>query len=167
MSASNISLDQHQLLTKIGQYTEANRRTDRLAECMKQFGKHWENGHTAFIGLQLRSLGWATTFKDSSQYARWDITPLGKAVLMELRNMGKSYNPTKLEAPVTVPSDTEHKKITNYRVIELSDGSVSEPKTLAEARKLAEKWAIDSPGNAIEIVGVLETVKAKVVIDKV
>ncbi len=159
--AIDLTQDQLQLLQKINQYAEPNRRTDRLAECMKQLGRHWTCSHTAFIGLQLRAVGFVTTFKDTGQYAQWNITPLGKAALCEIRNMPR---PAK-EAPVTLPA--EKQKITKYRVIELSDGSVSEPSTLTEARKLAEKWAIETPGNAVEIVGVLETVTAKVVLDKV
>ena len=75
-TAYSITQDQQLLLEKINQYSEHNRRTDRLATCMKQFGKQWDNSHTAFVGLSLRALGFATTFKDQGQYAQWNITPV-------------------------------------------------------------------------------------------
>jgi hypothetical protein len=161
--AIDLTQDQLLLLQKVNQYSEPNRRSDRMSVCMQQFGRHWDTSHVSFIGLQLRAKGYVTTFKDASKYAQWNITPLGKAALCEVANMNR---PAK-EAPVTLPKMPAPKAISQYRVLELSDGSVSDPKSLAEARKLAEKWAIENPGTAIEIVGLCETFKAKVVIDKV
>lgn len=154
----NASLDQQLLLEKVGQYTEPNRRTDKLAVCMQQFGKRWDASHTAFIGLQLRALGWVTTFKDTGQYARWDITPTGKAVLCELRNTKKAEV---MPAPVT-------NKITEFMVVGEGDGEISPVlKTLKEAEALAEKWAREEPGCAYRVLGVYSIVKANITIEKV
>lgn len=149
----NASLDQQLLLEKINQYSEANRRTDKLAVCMQQFGKHWDTSHTAFIGLQLRALNWVTTFKDASQYARWDITPLGKAALCELRNV-KQAEPVK-------------NKVRGFIVYGESDGEFSGLLgTMKEAEALADKWAREEPGCAYSICGVLQVVKANITVVK-
>lgn len=105
MTATNLTEEQRQLLWKIHQYSETSRRTDKLATCMRTlYGQKWDNSHVAFIGLQLRALGLVTTFKDSSDYARWDITVSGRALAVETKNVGK---PAK-EAPVTVPVPCEY-----------------------------------------------------------
>jgi hypothetical protein len=159
----DLSNDQLQLLQKINQYAEPNRRTDRLSECMKQFGPHWTCPHTAFIGLQLRAVGFVTTFKDTGQYAQWNITPLGKAALCEVRNM--MARPAK-EAPVTVPTGTKT-KITEWLVVGPEGDISTKLRTHKEATELAEKWAKDEPGTPYHVVAILETYQAKVVIDKV
>lgn len=152
------SLDQQLLLEKINQYTAANRRTDKLAQCMQQFGKRWDTSHTAFIGLQLRALGWATTFKDNSQYAEWNITPLGKAALCELRNVKQE---------VKLPPVSTY-KILGYRVIGESDGELSSLlKSEKEANELAEKWAREEPGCPYEVAQVIGKVVAEVSVKKV
>lgn len=124
--------DQFLLLSKIGQYSEANRRTDKLAECMQQFGKHWECSHAAFVGLQLRSANLVTTYKDSNQYARWDITPVGRAKLLEERN----------ERTKSV-AQPEHPKPL-YCVIDTEDGGCCSFTSLEEAEKTAKDWADES-----------------------
>ena len=92
--------DQVLLLEKIKQYQPTSRRTDNLARCMRSlYGSRWDLQHTPFIGLELRKLELVTTYKDSEQYARWDITPQGMAVLAEHNNRGKKSK----EPPVTLP----------------------------------------------------------------
>lgn len=148
----NATADQRLLLEKIGQYSEPNRRTDKLAVCMQQFGKQWDNSHTAFVGLQLRALGWVTTFKDTSQYAQWNITPFGKAALLELKNMAKAS-----------PAAVDNRK---YAVYCVSDSAYQGDLTLEAAEKLATEWAKESDGEPVFIVSVLQTLKSKVVVEK-
>lgn len=106
MTAINLSEEQRQLLWKIHQYSETSRRTDKLATCMRSlYGNKWDNSHVAFIGLQLRTLGLVTTFKDNSDYARWDASPSGHALAVETKNVGSK---AAKEAPVTVPTKVEY-----------------------------------------------------------
>lgn len=106
MTATKLTQDEERLLIKINQYSEGSRRTDVLARCMRTlYGGQWDLHHTPFIGLKLRALGLVSTFKDSNTYARWDVTPVGRAVVAELENMGKK--PAK-EAPVTVPQPEDY-----------------------------------------------------------
>lgn len=148
----NLSTDQRQLLEKIAQYTEGNRRTDKLAVCMQQFGKKWDCSHTAFVGLSLRALGFATTYKDAGQYARWDVTPLGKAALCELRNMTKPE-------PVV-------KKI-QYAVFDTNMDGFQRFDTLDQAHKAASDWAKEEPDSEQIVMQVLYSVKAKLTVEKV
>lgn len=151
-TVSNMTQDQRLLLEKINQYSEPNRRTDQLATCMRQFGKQWDNSHTAFVGLSLRALGFATTFKDQSQYAQWNITPLGKAALCELKNMRK---------PASVPTAVK------YAVFDTYSFAFQRFDTLDQAEKAAAKWAEEAPGADMVVMQVLHAVKAKVVVEKV
>lgn len=144
----NVSQDQRLLLEKIGQYSEANRRTDKLAVCMQQFGKHWDTSHTAFIGLQLRALGFATTFKDASQYAQWNITPLGKAALCELKNVPK-------------PAEVKVK----YAVFDTNEDGFQRFDTLEEADKAAAAWAKEAPDSEQIVMQVIHVVKAVVTVE--
>lgn len=167
MSAKDASQDQRLLLEKINQYSEPNRRTDKLATCMKQFGNRWDNSHVAFTGLQLRALGWVTTFKDASQYAQWNITPVGKAALMELNNLGRQAKQAQIAAqerdslPVkkAVPPP-------QYAVYCVSDSAYQGDLTLAAAEKLANEWAKESDGEPVFIVSVIKTLKAKFVVEE-
>lgn len=148
----NVNTDQRLLLEKINQYSDPNRRTDKLAVCMQQFGKHWDISHTAFVGLHLRSLGYATTFKDAGQYAQWNITPLGKAALCELRNVKEAE---KVDKPCTW-------------LVTGPEGEISvEQTSLKAAEALAEKWAREEPGSVYTVVAVLSTVQAEIAIKKV
>lgn len=149
----NPTQDQRNLLEKIGQYSEANRRTDKLAVCMQQFGKQWDASHTAFVGLQLRALGWVTTFKDTQQYAQWNITPLGKAVLLELKNMAK--------AP---PAEVDNGK---YAVFSEADSGWQQCIGKDAAEALARKWVLESDEDAVHVVKIVKTLKAKVVVEEV
>lgn len=150
----NATADQRLLLEKIGQYSEANRRTDKLAVCMQQFGKHWDNSHTAFVGLQLRAVGMVTTFKDNNAFARWDITPIGKAALLELKNMSR---------PAPVPPA----KPVEYAVFDTNEDGFQRFATLEGAEKAASQWAKESPDSEQIVMQVLFSIKAKVVTEKV
>lgn len=100
--------DQHKLLAKINQYSETSRRTDKLSQCMTTlYGKVWDISRTPFIGLQLRALGYVTTFKDDKEYARWDITATGKAALLQSSAERDKCKPQK-EAPVAVPTKVDY-----------------------------------------------------------
>lgn len=159
MNLDNVTQDQRLLLEKINQYSERHRRTDRLAECMKQFGKYWDNSHTAFVGLSLRALGFATTFKDASQYAQWNITPLGKAALCELKNMSK---------PATASKIVAESKPSGWRVLGAADGEISKAfLTYSEAEKQADDWARESPNYVYEILAVHTKVKYNLIKEKV
>lgn len=147
----NATADQRLLLEKIGQYSESNRRTDKLAVCMQQFGKKWDNSHTAFIGLQLRAVGMVTTFKDNNEFARWDITPIGKAALLELKNMSKP-------APV---------KPFQWGVFSESDSGFQRCASEDAAEALARKWVVESDEDAVHIIQIVKTLKAKVVVEEV
>lgn len=150
----NMSCDQRVLLEKINQYSEPNRRTDKLAVCMQQFGKQWDNSHTAFVGLQLRALGWVTTFKDTSQYAQWNITPTGKAALLELKNMAK---------PAPVPPA----KPVQWAVFSECDSGFQRCVSKEAAEALARKWVVESDEDAVHIIQIVKTLKAKVVVEEV
>lgn len=100
--------DQHHLLAKINQYSETNRRTDRLATCMtSNYGVKWDASHTAFIAVQLRALGCVTSTKDAGAYALWNITATGKAALLQSSAERDKCKPQR-EAPVTVPDKVEY-----------------------------------------------------------
>lgn len=154
MSAKNATLDQRLLLEKINQYSEPNRRTDKMATCMQQFGKQWDNSRVAFTGLQLRALGWVTTFKDASQYAQWNITPLGKAALLEMRSVERVREQAATAPPV------------KYAVYCVADSAYQGDLTLDAAEKLAAEWAKESEGDPVFIVAVVKTLIAKVVVEE-
>ena len=166
MSLTN---DQFFLLGKLCSYVTDNRRTDKLAQFLSTNpehlggGKKWTTSHVPFIGLQLRDLGLVTTYKDNSQYARWDVTPAGKAAFVEQNNRPKLPDP-KLAAPVTVGVPP----VRGYIVVSANDsGEQSDIKiNKVEADNLAKKWATEDPGAVYLVCAVLDKVKATIVVTK-
>jgi hypothetical protein len=123
----------------------------QLAPCQ---GPGWNNSHVPFVGLQLRDLGYVTTHKDTQQYARWDITPVGKAALLQevARRTPK---------PITIPANS------GYAVFSAADSGFKRCKDQKEAEALAIQWAKESDGEEVFIVQVMKTLKAKVVVEEV
>lgn len=149
----------------------ANRRTDKLARNMnmchvvRAFGGKWDNSHVPFIGLQLRDAGYVSTYKDHLQYARWDVTASGAAILLEETMIRKRQSEAEMpvkEAPVTVPTSK------GYVVISTTDSGEQSKilKLKTEADKLAEEWAKEEPGSEYLVCQVLSKVKSSVVVTK-
>ncbi|MNP55155.1 hypothetical protein D3C76_1497740 [compost metagenome] len=132
-----------------------------MANAPRESGGRWDNNHVPFIGLQLRDLGYVTTYKDNGQYARWDITPIGRANLAEYVNIRLRSTAPK-EAPVTVPTGK------GYVVISTTDSGEQSKilKLKTEADKLAEEWAKEEPGSEYLVCQVLSKVKSSVVVTK-
>ena len=145
--------DEYVLLEKINLYSDHNRRTDRLAACMRQFGSKWNNSHTSFTGLALRSKGLVSTYKDDDQFARWDITPVGKANLLEETNRRRT--PVKAAPPV------------QWAVFSEADSGFQRCTSKEEAEKLARKWVLDTEEDAVHIIQIHKTLKSKVVVEEV
>lgn len=164
MSLSN---DQFLLLTKISQYSDTNRRTDRLAACMAHFkadgGKKWDIRHTPYVGLQLRALGLVTTFKDTSQYALWNITPVGKAKLLE--ESQRRYRVA--QEKDTTPANSEPAKPVQWAVFSESDSGFQRCANEESAEALARKWVVEADEDAVHIIQIVKTLKAKVVVEEV
>lgn len=168
---SKLTPDQFQLLDRLSRYSDSSRRTDRLAVCManapRESGGKWDNSHVPFIGLQLRDLGYVTTYKDANQYARWDITPTGRANLAEYVNI-RLRTATPKEAPVTVGAPPP--SLPRGYIVVSADGAAGEISVThinkPDADKLAEKWAKEEPGSTYLVCAVLEKVKASIVVSK-
>lgn len=169
--ASKLTDDQYHLLSYINStFVSHARRTDELARNMTKCqiprtgsrGKPvWDNSHVPFVGLQLRERGLLSTYKDNQSYARWDITAVGKAALLE-ETHARQPKPAK-EAPVTVPKQRK------FRVIDLSDGSVSAVfMTQVSAEEEASRMAKLDPGNpdGVMVVEELSRFKTRLVVDK-
>lgn len=164
---TNLNTNQQQLLEKINQYSEASRRTDRLAVCMKQFGSVWDNSHVAYVGLQLRALGFATTYKDQGLYARWDITPKGKAVLCEIHNMAKRIALAEVNVCGGMKKNAAvADKPPQYAVYCSEDSGFKRCASKEEAEELAVKWAKETDGEEVFVVQVIKTLKSKVVVEE-
>ncbi len=172
MSLSN---DQFLLLTKISQYSDLNRRTDRMAACLSNFkaegnSNKWDLNHVPYIGLQLRALGLVTTYKDTNKYALWNITPVGKAKLLEETQRRYREKQAQIDAQErdTMPTKkAEPIKLTQYAVFDTNEDGFQRFDTLPAAEKAAEQWAKESPGSEQVIMQVLYSIKAKVVTEKV
>jgi hypothetical protein len=166
MTIKHLTDDQFNLLTFINNtFLETGRRTDKLACNMnrvrinRQSGPpDWDNSHAAFIGLQLRDLGLVTTLKDQSAYARWDITPVGKAMLLEDKARRAHDKKAVNELPY---------KPKEYGIYDPEDGSFQYFGSLIAAEDEAAVWAKGEPGHSIHVVQVLHRVTAKLTVEKV
>lgn len=160
MSASKITNQNHlTLLQHLGNFgvPPAKPRTDCIASHLG-----WSNNHMPSVGLELRANGWVQSTNDGKQYNYWQITPAGRARLLEHRAAEREARQPKVTVPVE-----KTKPFLGWRVIDTFDGDLSPIiQKKSEADALAEKWAKDEPGRTMQVVGIVSTVKASVVIDK-
>ncbi|WYW03973.1 hypothetical protein Kompost1_00009 [Pseudomonas phage vB_PpuP-Kompost-1] len=149
--------DHLKLLTWLNSWgvSPAKPRTDNIA---KDLG--WTNQHMPCIGLELRALGFVASSNDGKQYNYWRITPEGRRRLLDHKSALRQENKANLE-PKTKP-------LLGFMVVAYQDGgelsSVFSSKKEADA--LADKWAKESPGAAYYVVGVMDKVKADVVLTR-
>ncbi|WYW03591.1 hypothetical protein Luutsna3_00010 [Pseudomonas phage vB_PpuP-Luutsna-3] len=134
-------------------------RTDNIA---KSLG--WTNQHMPCIGLELRALGFVSSSNDGKQYNYWRITQEGTQRLLSHRKAVAQEMKTKREAA----EPSKSKPFLGFMVVAYQDGgelsSVFSSKKEADA--LADKWAKESPGVAYYVVGVMDKVKADVVLTR-
>ncbi|WYW03017.1 hypothetical protein Vanda_00008 [Pseudomonas phage vB_PpuP-Vanda] len=155
--------DHLKLLTWLNSWgvSPAKPRTDSIA---KDLG--WTNQHMPCIGLELRALGFVASSNDGKQYNYWRITPEGRQRLLSHKAEVRRENRAKLEPKTKLEPET--KPFLGFMVVAYQDGgelsSVFSSKKEADA--LADKWAKESPGAAYYVVGVMDKVKADVVLTR-